>query len=101
MPRDAPVTIAVLPVRSSPAMSVRLDFAVLAQFLLGDGALLHLVRAVGQAKGAPVGVSHREREVVGDAATVVTLRSESVASGKSDSVSVDPGGRRNIKKKNT
>jgi len=47
--------------------------SVFAQFLTGDGALVHLVRAVGEAQRAQVRPRQGKREVVGHPAAAVHL----------------------------
>src|ERR1700753_934218 len=79
MPRDAPVMIAVRPFRSGD-MSARLRdvdggrlAGVLAQLQPGDSALVHLVRAVGEAQRAQMRPGQGKREVVGHPATAMHL----------------------------
>src|SRR5271157_708079 len=79
IPRDAPVMIAVRPVRSNDMSAHFGDLdrgglvSVLAQFLTGDGTLVHLVRAVGEAQRAQVRPRQGKREVVGHPAAAVHL----------------------------
>src|SRR5246127_2172857 len=79
MPRDAPVTIAVRPVRSTDISAHLRDLdrgglvSVLAQFLTRDGALVHFVRTVGKAQRAQMRPRQRERKVVGHTAAAVHL----------------------------
>src|ERR1700742_851974 len=66
MPRDAPVTIAVRPVRSTDISAHLRDLdrgglvSVLAQFLTRDGALVHFVRTVGKAQRAQMRPRQRD-----------------------------------------